>query len=539
MEKIIINGLSYWYPERDKPALDNINLNISEGELVLIVGPSGSGKSTLLRCFNRIIPDFYGGKIKGKVYIDGIDLKLWNKSDIAKNMGMVYQHPEKQIVLQDVEREIAFGLENLNMDLNKMKRNVSEAISLLNLTSIKDKSTTEISGGEKQRIAIASVIAMNPEIIMFDEPISQLDPIGAEEVLNFIKKLNRDMGKTIILVEHRLDKCFDMADKIIFMENASIIGAERKNNIPNYINKKYFLPNLAYVFKEAGYKDIPFNVKEARGLLSKNKFRKVEYTIKKFNENVLEMNKLEFEYKRGEKTLKGINMNLARGEIIAVMGENGAGKSTLFKLVAGIIENFKGKILIKGKEVQKLTDKERIKTIGYLSQNPNDYLGRDTVFEEIGYTLKNINEYDIKSVENIISKLRIDNLRDKNPRDLSGGEKQRVAIACTMVTNPDILILDEPTRGMDAEAKDILGNMIQEFAENGKSVVVITHDTDFAADYSDNILLMFDGEIVARGSAQDILYDSIYYSSQIARVFSGKCNIVKSKDAIKILKVMQ
>lgn len=538
MEKISVSNLSYWYPECEKPALDNINLNIKEGELVLLVGPSGSGKSTLLRCFNRIIPDFYGGKIKGKVNIDGMDLKLWDKRDIIRHMGMVYQHPEKQIVLQDVEREIAFGLENLNMELNSMKRNVSEAISLLNLTAIKDKSTSEISGGEKQRIAIASVIAMNPEIIIFDEPISQLDPIGAEEVMNFIKKLNRDMGKTIILVEHRLDRCFDMADKIIFIEEGRIVGEGKKNEIPQNINKKYFLPNLAYVFKAAGYKAVPTNVKEAREVISKMEFEQKTYGAEKYGEKVLSIDKLEFGYKRGERTLKGINLEISKGEIITVMGENGAGKSTLFKLAAGVLEDYKGRIKVNDKDIKNLKNKERIKTIGYLSQNPNDYLGRDTVFEEVAYTLKNIDEYDAKRVIAMLDKIKIENLKDKNPRDLSGGEKQRVAIACTMITNPNILILDEPTRGMDAEAKDILGSIIKELSEQGKSIVIITHDTDFAADYSTSVALMFDGEIVARGSVEDILYDSIYYSSQIARVFSRKCKIVRSQDAIDILKVI-
>lgn len=539
MEKIIIDDLSFWYPECETPALSNINLSVKEGELVLIVGPSGSGKSTLLRCLNRIVPDFYGGKIKGKVCIDGINLKNWDKKAIVSTIGMVYQHPEKQIVLQDVEREIAFGLENLNMDLNKMKRNVSEAISLLNLTNIKDKSTNEISGGEKQRIAIASVIAMNPEIIIFDEPISQLDPIGAEEVLNFIKKLNKDMGKTIILVEHRLDKCFDLADRIIFMENGVIVGEGKKSNIPKNISKKYFLPNLTYIFREAGYKEGPTNVKEARSIISELEFGNIKYPLKNFKENILEISKLEFGYKKGERTLQGINMKLGRGEIITVMGENGAGKSTLFKLAAGVLENYKGTIKISGKAIKGCENKERIKMIGYLSQNPNDYFGRETVFEEVAYTLKNIGEYESKLVENILARLNIDKLSQKNPRDLSGGEKQRVAIACTMVTNPDILILDEPTRGMDAEAKEILGTIIKELAESGKSIVIITHDTDFAADYSDSIILMFDGEIVARGSVYEILYDSIYYSSQIARVFSRKANIVRSNDAIKVLKEMQ
>ncbi|MDF2674465.1 MAG: cobalt transport ATP-binding protein, partial [Clostridiales bacterium] len=209
MEIIGAESASYWYPEKNEPALDNINLSINEGEFVLVVGPSGCGKSTLLRMLNRIVPDYYGGKLKGSVLLNNKNIREYNKKDIIEKVGMVYQHPEKQIVMQDVEREIAFGLENLNTPLNKMKRNVAEVISFLNLGHIKDKSTQEISGGEKQRIAIASVMAMDPDIMLFDEPTSQLDPIASEEVLSFIKRLNRDTGKTIVLVEQRLDRCFD------------------------------------------------------------------------------------------------------------------------------------------------------------------------------------------------------------------------------------------------------------------------------------------------------------------------------------------
>lgn len=535
---IRVEDLSFWYPESKEASLKNINITINEGEFVLIVGASGSGKSTLVRLFNRVIPDFYGGSIKGNVFLKGKNIREIDKKDIVTNVGMVYQHPEKQIVLQDVEREIAFGLENLNASLNKMKRNVCEAISFLNLSEVKDKVTTEISGGQKQRVAIASVVAMDPEIILFDEPISQLDPIAAEEVLNSIKRLNRDMGKTVVLVEQRLDKCFDMADRIIFMEDGKIIGEGNGECIPDNIDKKYFMPNISYIFKQAGSKVIPVNVKEARDMLKNNNFSNLDFNTKKYDENLIEVKKLEFEYKKGNKTLKGINFSLARGEVMAVMGENGAGKSTLFKIISGMIDKYKGEVKVKGDNLKKLSTRERIKAVGYLSQNPNDYLGRETVFDEVAYTLRNIGEYDINRVYEIMKKLNIDKFKDRNPRDLSGGEKQRVAIACTMVTNPEILILDEPTRGMDALSKENLGKIIQTLSEEGKSIIIITHDADFAADYADSVMLMFDGEAVARGSVYDILYDSIYYSPQIAKVFKNKCRIVKSYDAIELLRVM-
>ncbi|WP_243447844.1 ABC transporter ATP-binding protein [Clostridium tetani] len=538
MEIININNLTFNYPDSKQSAIKNINLTVNEGEFILIVGPSGCGKSTLIRLLNRVVPDYYGGTIEGEVSISGRNIEFLDKKQVIENVGMVYQHPEKQIVLQDVEREIAFGLENFNTDINTMKRNVSEVISLLGLNKIRDKQTTEISGGEKQRVAIASVVSMDPQIIAFDEPISQLDPISAEEVLNSIKKLNRDLGKTIILVEQRLDKCFHMADRIIFMENGEIIGQGTPKNIPENIVNKYHLPTITYIFKEAGLQTLPITVKEGRDIIRNNKFKDLKEDELKFKEVVMEIEKLNFEYERGYKILKDLSFKLHRGEIMTVMGENGAGKSTLFKIIAGMIDKYKGKIFIDNKNIKSLKINERIKRIGYLSQNPNDYFGRKTVFEEVGYTLKNIGEYKEEKVEEVMKLLNISHLKDKNPRDLSGGEKQRVAIACTIITDPEILILDEPTRGMDAEAKENLGEIIKTLAEGGKSIVVITHDSDFAGDYSHFVMLMFNGEIVAKGCARDILCNSMYYSSQISKIFKNKCNVISSKRAIELLKVI-
>ncbi|MBC2397749.1 ABC transporter ATP-binding protein [Clostridium tetanomorphum] len=537
---INIDKVTFNYPESESSALKDISLSIKEGELVLIVGPSGCGKSTLVRLLNRIIPDYYGGTLKGEVYIKGKNIENIDKYNMVKSVGMVYQHPEKQIILQDVEREIAFGLENLNTDVEIMKRNVAEVISLLGLNDIKDRQTTEISGGQKQRVAIASVVSMDPDIILFDEPISQLDPIAGEEVLNSIKKLNRDMGKTVILVEQRLDKCFHMADRIIFMEEGRIIGEGTPHDIPENIHRKYHLPNIAYIFKKAGINTIPVSVKEGREVLEEMNFKeiKVEEENKNYSQCIMEVNKLNFEYEKGSKTLNNINLKLHKGEIMSVMGENGAGKSTLFKIICGLIDSYTGKILIENENLKKINMDKRIKKIGYLSQNPNDYFGRKTVFQEVGYTLENIDEYDEKRVSDVLKLLDLTHLKDRNPRDLSGGEKQRTAIACTLVADPDILILDEPTRGMDSTAKEKLGGIIKELSSRGKSIVLITHDADFAGDYVDSVVLMFNGEIVAKGAANAILYNSIYYSPQIAKVFKKKCRVIKSEDAIEILKVI-
>jgi energy-coupling factor transport system ATP-binding protein len=539
LEIIGVENASYWYPEKNEPALDNINLSINEGEFVLVVGPSGCGKSTLLRMLNRIVPDYYGGKLKGSVLLNNKNIREYNKKDIIEKVGMVYQHPEKQIVMQDVEREIAFGLENLNTPLNKMKRNVAEVISFLNLSHIKDKSTQEISGGEKQRIAIASVMAMDPDIMLLDEPTSQLDPIASEEVLSFIKRLNRDTGKTIVLVEQRLDRCFDMADRIIFMENGIIAGQGTPNNIPESIDKRYFLPSITYLFKQAGYVNPPVNVKQGRELIKNIDFDGLKALDNRLDIDIINVSKLNFGYEKNKKVLKDINLSIKKGEIMAVVGENGAGKSTLFKIIAGMLDEYKGRVTVSGKDISEFSQAERINTIGYLSQNPNDYLGRDTVFDEIAYTLRNIDAFDSERVEDMLLKLELAGVRDRKPRDLSGGEKQRLAIACTMVSNPDILILDEPTRGLDSVNKEKLGEILTSLSDEGKTIVLITHDSDFAGDYTHRVTMMFSGEIVATGRTEDILNDAIYYSPQISKLFKNKCKIVRFRDGVKALKVIK
>lgn len=539
MEMINIKNVTYWYPDADIPSLININLTVNEGDFILVTGSSGCGKSTLMRLFNGIVPNYFGGKIKGEVILKGKPITKCTRLEIAKTTGVVYQHPEKQIVLSDVEREIAFGLENLNMDLNLMKRNVAEVISFLNLSSKRDKSIDEISGGEKQKVAIASVIAMDPDILLFDEPTSQLDPVSAGEVLNTIKKLNTDFGKTVVLIEQRLDRCFDMASRIIFMDNGRIIDEGTPKNIPQKIDEKCFLPHVSYIFKKSGYKNVPINVNEARKLIDNVDFKSYAPISNKPEDRVMEVKNLCFEYAKGQPALKNVSFFINKGEVLTVMGENGAGKTTLFKIIAGLIDNYRGEIKFKGKSIKNLKIKDRIKIIGYLSQNPNDYFGRDNVFDEAAYSLKNINEYSKEQVENILKELDIFKLKNRNPRDLSGGEKQRAAIACVLVLNPDILILDEPTRGMDADSKERLGILIRKISETGKSVVIITHDSDFAADYSDRTLMMFNGEITAFGKSIDILYDSIYYSPQVSKVFKKKCKIINSKDAIDLLKVTE
>ncbi len=277
------------------------------------------------------------------------------------------------------------------------------------------------------------------------------------------------------------------------MEDGRITGQGTPESVPDFINRRYFLPSITYLFRQAGYQNPPVNIKQGRDLVKDIDFDEPKAMEYKLGTELINVRKLNFGYDKNTRVLKDINLSIKKGEIMAVIGENGAGKSTLFKIISGLLNGYAGKITINDKDINALSQIERINAIGYLSQNPNDYLGRDTVFDEIAYTLRNINAFDSNRVEDMLLRLDLNKVRDRNPRDLSGGEKQRLAIACTMVSNPDILILDEPTRGLDSVNKERLGEILTSMSIEGKTIVLITHDSDFAGNYTHSVTMMFDG----------------------------------------------
>lgn len=515
MEVFKIQDLTYYYPRKKEAALKNIHLSVKEGEFILLLGKSGSGKSTLGRVFNKIVPEFYGGRIKGNIE---------SKVDI----GMVFQDPEKQLVMDSVEREIAFGLENIGIEYETMRKKVMETLSFLNIWEIRNKKTYELSGGQKQKVAIGATISMGYKFLVLDEPTSQLDPVAAEEILHILKRLNEELGYTIILIEQRIDRCFHLADRVIFMEDGQIVfDGEAENFVVwNYKHKKNFSPSVSNYFVRIEEKNIPLTVKEGRKKLRKNfcfkSFDQFQREVKKEKnkKEIISIKKLHFTYENGKEALKGLDLNVFEGEILGIMGENGGGKSTLLKNISGLVKPTKGKLEVYGE-------------VGYLSQNPNDYLFNDTVYEEIKYTLDQKGISDLARIQKTLKDLNIWKDKDRNPRDLSGGEKQRVALASILVMEPEILILDEPTRGLDRDLKDQLGEMILDLKNKGKTVILVTHDVEFVGKYCDRVCLMFDGEIAQVGSKYDVLTEGIYYTTQMNKLFSGYMDkILTLEDAL-------
>lgn len=558
-----IKNLIYYYPDIEKPALNNINLTIEEGEFLLVAGGSGSGKSSLARALAGLIPDFYGGKFGGKVLFQGRDLRDIDRRSLAREVGIVFQDPEKQLVMTSVEAEIAFGLENLGLPQEEMFRRVAEVMSFLDLSAVKDEFTGNLSGGQKQRLALASVLAMQPKVLILDEPTSQLDPVAAEELLNLVKRLNEEMGLTIILIEQRLERCFHVADRLIIMERGEILKDGEADEVARWEVEKSipFIPPVAKFFASLGASTIPLTVKEGRKALKPyyampgaranrtapaplpNK-RDLKVRGKPGQENrentMVELKNVWFTYPGGREALRNVNCRIEQKEFVVILGENAAGKSTLLKHVAGLLKPGRGSVSVMGRETGKTPLAELARYVGYLSQNPNDYLFQDTVEEELLFTLKNFGLSDFGRIENLLDKLNLSHYRTANPRDLSSGERQRVALAAVLASRPQLLLLDEPTRGIDYRLKNELGDLLSELREEGITIIMVTHDIEFAAEYADRVILMFDGRVVNTGSKREVLGGTVFYSPQMSRLFRGTVDgILTVAEAIEEMRELQ
>jgi energy-coupling factor transport system ATP-binding protein len=547
MAQIKIKNLTYTYPDKKEKSLRNINLQIFPGEFVLIVGGSGSGKSSLIRSIASLAPDFYGGKQEGDIFINNKNLKTTNRRKLVQTLGIVFQNPESQLVMTDTEQEIAFGLENIGTEEKTIKRRIMEVTSALSLSDFKNSFIAQLSGGQKQKVALASVLAMQPEILLLDEPTSQLDPIAGEEILTMVRRLNEENGTTVILVEQKLERCFHFADRILVMEEGKIVKDSRDiGEIVKWAVKKenQYIPPLSKLFAKAGYRDIPLTIKSGRNIIGKENLMKEESKVVKtipeksnnIEKSILKMKNIWFNYDSEHEVLRNINLDIKKGSFSVIMGENGGGKTTLLKILNGLLRPTKGKVEVMGRNIKKLKIEEISKNVGYLSQNPKDYLFLPTVKEEMEFTIKNLHLEKEAYIDDLLDKLEILEYKDSNPRDLSTGERQRVALATVLASNPRILLLDEPTRGLDYDIKEKLGKILKKFQEEGMTIIMVTHDIEFAAEYAEDVILLYEGDIIEKGNKKEVLTKSTFYSPQISRLFYDyEEKIVTLEEGLKFL----
>ncbi len=555
---IRIRDLTFHYGDAGKPALQDVNLEIEDGEFVLVTGPSGCGKSSLCRCLNGLIPHFYGGKIAGGLEVQGLDVMKHTTKELATRVGMIFQDPENQLVAMDVEREIAFGLENLAFPKGVIAKRVEESLDTLGISGLRYRQVHELSGGEKQRVVIASVLALHPDVLVLDEPTSELDPKGAEEVLSVVQRLNDELGITVILVEHRLDRVAHLVDRMIVLDEGRIVadGNPRavmcNGDITNVVGGAPPIVRMVQRLKSNGFDidHIPLTVKEGRSIL-KDIFKGAKASAlpqaKSANnaKPVIEMDKLWHVYPEGLAALKNVGLSVRGGEFVAIMGRNASGKTTLVKHINGLLKPTMGKVRVTGIDTQRATIAQLAMKVGFVFQNPNDHLFADTVEEEIAFILKNLgfDRAEIAArVDEMLEMFELKEYRRHYPRSLSGGERQRVALASVLVARPEVLILDEPTRGMEYRLKSDLMRFLRRYKENGNTVVLVTHDVETVAEYADRVVLLSEGRVVVDGNKRDVLSQALFFSPQINRLvqafekYGVPNNILTVDEALDILK---
>lgn len=511
-----INGLNFFYPNTELPALNNLNLDIKQGEYVSVIGKSGSGKSTLLRCLKPVLTPH--GRLNGGIFWDGVPINEISEYDKAAKIGFVGQNPENQIVTDKVSHELAFGLENLGEPAGKIRLRIAEMACYFGISDWFHSDTYKLSGGQKQILALASVTAMKPEILILDEPCAQLDPIAASNFLSVLRKLRGDMGITIIISEHRLDEVLPDCDRVVMLDGGKITV----NNPPREAVSQIFemkhemsaaMPVPSRVWNGLGKKTaiLPVTVHEGRALLENINLCCNRGDKKIFNkkETAVSAKELWFRYeKNSPDVLRGASLAIYKSEIYSLLGANGTGKSTLLKAFSGAEKPYRGKIKKQGKTV-------------LLPQNPLALFLYGSVREELEETARSLNANNAEK-DNAVKACRLEGLYERHPYDLSGGERQRLGLALALLAKPDILLLDEPTKGLDAFYKAQLGEMLKNLCEGtGLTVITASHDIEFCAEYSDRCGLFFDGEIVSENEKREFFSGNAFYTTAANRMRGG------------------
>jgi energy-coupling factor transport system ATP-binding protein len=493
-----LDQVSYGYPGARKAALDRVTLEVEAGELVVLAGASGSGKSTLLRAANGLVPHFHGGTFAGQAVVTGLDTREHRPGELAGAVGTLFQDPETQVVMGTVRAELAFGLENRGLDDAAVARGVEEAALSLGIADLLDRPTAELSGGELQRVCLGAAIGGQPRLILLDEPTSQLDPVAGDELIASLRRLNEDADVAIVLAEHRLERCLGFADRVIAMDRGRIVCDASPVEFLEWALR--CAPALATpgarLLGGLGLRPAP-GVKGARaalraaGLASERRVEPGDRPVPAVGAPALRFDRVWHELRTGPSILRGVSFELAPGERVALMGRNGAGKSTLLRHAAGLMKPTRGRVISAGR-------------VALLLQNPADYLIHDTVAEEASAQAR--------------MRVGLDVDPGRNPRDLSVGEKQRLALAIVLGDDAEIVCLDEPTRGMDRHCKHDLAALL---AAIDATVLVATHDPEFAAGFAQRVILLADGAPIAAGTPQRILAGGTYFATETARILSG------------------
>lgn len=520
MEIIKVENLSFSYPGTESPVLRDVSFRVEAGDFVTLIGATGSGKSTLMRMLKRELAPL--GDKHGSIFFMGANQDSLSAETSACKIGYVMQRPEQQIVTDKVWHELAFALENMALPQNVIRRRVAEMASYFGISDWFERDVNALSGGQKQLLNLAAVMVAQPDVLLLDEPTSQLDPIAANDFLNTVRKLNLDMGVTVLLIEHRLEEALPMSDRVLVLEKGTIAldappaqACEHLRSHPVLLDA---MPGAVRLFHAVGGEGAcPITVREGRRFLRENfsnSFSKHEAVApERTNAPALECKNLYFRYGREyPDVLRGLNLEVKTGEIFCFLGANGSGKSTFLKLAAGLVRAYSGSIRVFGRRIKDYKGQELYR--GCVSMLPQD---AQTVF------LKSTVRAELEEVHADLAQLpySLDHLMDRHPYDLSGGEQQLVALAKVLVSKPRLLLLDEPTKGVDAHAQRSILEILKKLKAQGIAVIVVTHDVEFAAKCADRCALFFRGEIVSEDIPARFFDENSFYTTSANRICRG------------------
>ena len=582
MNLVEIKDFGFSYPESSRKVLEHVNLNIKEGPLNVIMGRSGCGKSTLLRQLKSVLAP--AGEKEGKILYRNIPLEDTDHRTQSQEIGFVMQNPDNQIVTDKVWHELAFGLESLGYDNATIRLRVAEMASYFGIQKWFYKNVSELSGGQKQLLNLASVMAMHPSLLILDEPTSQLDPIAASDFLETVKKINRDIGTTVLLTEHRLQDIIPYADRVFVMDEGTLFLEGTPREIGTKLKEQHHgmflsmpVPMQIYAGTDSSL-TCPLTVSEGRqwireyieekgikkeqiqqanqrlerqGEKNENETAGFFGHLKRQKENTppaIQMKDVWFRYEKDSPdVIQNLSLEVKKGEFYALVGGNGTGKSTTLSLLGRVHQPYSGRIYLDGKDLRSFSDRELYcGYLGVLPQNPQSIFLKKTVLEDLysvigGRKEKPSNEYPIsmkkeKAIEGIVSLTHLEGLLERHPYDLSGGEQQRLALAKVLLLRPKILLMDEPTKGMDAEYKEELGSILKKLQSHGMTIFMISHDVEFVAEYADTTGLFFEGNVVTSKKTRDFFAGNNFYTTAANRMARGLFpEAVTGKDVVSCL----
>ncbi len=561
METIRFSDVTFSYPLSNGPALSHVDLQIGKSQFVIVCGKSGCGKTTLLRHIKKNLIPY--GNFEGSVTYEGREISGLDDRQNASEIGFVQQNPDNQIVTDKVWHELAFGLESLGLANRAIKRRVAEMASYFDIQEWFRKDVSQLSGGQKQLLNLASVMAMQPNVLVLDEPTSQLDPIAASDFLRTIQKINRDLGTTIILSEHRLEEAFTMADMVCVMDKGRVVAYDSPRRIGSFLAGSrvadggyaadttgagapvgqvadpavgsgsagsgrhpmfYGLPAITKIYHDAGGTgDSPLTIREGRLWIDEKMkdsgispaetsaiWQGIEEEKKpeKIKDPAISMSNLWFRYDKGKDILRGLSLDVAKGQLFCILGGNGVGKSTTLKLISGILKAQRGKVRVDGR-------------FAMLPQNPQALFTEISCEEELLEALHYItmtDEEKVKAVRHMLAMMEMDHLATSHPYDLSGGEQQRLALGKVLLLDPDVILLDEATKGLDPFFKITLAGILKKLTEQGKTLFMVSHDIEFCAEYADTCAMFFDGDIVSVGTPGEFFPGNNFYTTTANRM---------------------